>query len=44
MANTSIPVTKRTRDLVKRKKRGGETYDELVHAVFEDYNPNGDDK
>lgn len=35
-----IAVRPETRDLVRSKKRGGETYDELLRRVFEQYEPN----
>lgn len=44
MSKASIPVSKTTRNLVKRKKRGGETYDELIRAVFREYNPDEGDE
>lgn len=44
---TSIPVTPNTRDQVRRLKRGGETWDELVRRMADQYDPDpeteGDD-
>jgi len=39
MANTTIPVSSDTHSLVKSKKRGGESFDDLIERVFEDYEP-----
>lgn len=39
MSKTTIPVSESTRDLVKYKKRGGQTYDDLLRAVFKEYDP-----
>jgi len=36
-----IPVSRSTRDLVKAQKRGGETYDDLLRQMVEQYNPDG---
>lgn len=36
---TSIPVKPETFEAVKRMKRGGETFDELVNKMCERYNP-----
>lgn len=34
-----IPVSKKTRDCVKARKRGGETYDELLRQMVKQYDP-----
>lgn len=34
-----IAVSSETRDLVKAQKRGGETYDELLRKMVEEYDP-----
>lgn len=36
---STIPVTRETRQLVKRNKRGGESYDELLRKMVRQYNP-----
>lgn len=36
---TRIPLSYETRDLVKSYKRGGETYDELIRQMAEQYEP-----
>jgi hypothetical protein len=36
---SSIPCSTRTRDLVKAAKRGGQTYDELLRLMIEQYEP-----
>jgi hypothetical protein len=38
-ANTRIPVSVRTRELVKAQKRGGETYDRLLRRMVNQYDP-----
>lgn len=38
-ANSRIPVTVQTRQLVKAQKRGGETYDDLLQRMVEQYDP-----
>lgn len=37
--NSRIPVSKTTRDLVKAQKRGGESYDELLQKMVDQYTP-----
>ena len=37
---TRIPVQTETRELVKAQKRGGQTYDELLRAMVDQYDPN----
>lgn len=37
--NSSIPCSKRIRDMVKAKKRGGQTYDELLELMVKQYEP-----
>lgn len=39
MTTTRIPVSNKTRDLVKAQKRGGETYDDLLRQMVEQYDP-----
>ena len=39
MSGSRIPVSRRTRDLVKAQKRGGQTYDELLREMVKQYNP-----
>lgn len=34
-----IPVSERTRDLVKAQKRQGQTYDHLLRQMVEQYDP-----
>ena len=41
--HTSISVSEETKELVRSKKRGGITYDELIRTVFERYDPDRDD-
>ena len=36
---SSIPVTGETRQLVKRQKRGGESYDSLLRKMVDQYDP-----
>jgi hypothetical protein len=36
---STIPVTSKTRQLVKRNKRGGESYDELLRKMARQYDP-----
>lgn len=39
-SNTRLPCTKETRDRVLRPlKRGGETYDDLLRKMAEQYDP-----
>lgn len=38
-ASTRIPVTNATRELVKEQKRGGETYDDLLRRMVDQYDP-----
>lgn len=40
-ANSRIPVSRSTHKLVKAQKRGGETYDELLRQMIEQYDPEG---
>lgn len=37
-----IAVTPETRDLVRSMKRGGETYDELLQKMIDQYEPDSD--
>lgn len=37
--DSRIPCSKDTRRLVKRQKRGGETYDSLLRKMARQYNP-----
>jgi hypothetical protein len=37
--NSRIPVTNTTRELVKAQKRGGQTYDELLREMVDQYDP-----
>jgi hypothetical protein len=37
--HSSIPVTGETRQLVKRQKRGGESYDSLLRKMVDQYDP-----
>ncbi len=37
--DTRIAVSTETRDLVKSKKRGGETYDKLLKRMASQYEP-----
>ncbi len=37
--NSRIPVSKKTLELVKAQKRGGETYDELLRRMSIRYDP-----
>ena len=36
---TRIPCSQETRSLVKAQKRGGESYDELLQRMAEQYDP-----
>jgi hypothetical protein len=36
---TSIKLEKQVRDRLKAKKRGGETYNQLIDRMLEQYNP-----
>jgi len=38
-AETRIPVSRETRRLVKRQKRGGQNYDSLLRQMAEQYEP-----
>jgi predicted CopG family antitoxin len=38
MAYTTIPVQDDTRDAIQDLKRGGESYDELLTRMLEQYN------
>lgn len=38
-SRTSIKVSRETRDRVKRLKTGGETYDDLLRQMAEQYDP-----
>lgn len=38
-SETRIPCSNRTRQLVKAQKRGGESYDELLQKMVEQYEP-----
>jgi hypothetical protein len=38
-ATSRIPVTEKTRELVKAQKTGGQTYDELLRLMVEQYDP-----
>jgi hypothetical protein len=38
-AGTSIPCSEEVRRRVKAEKRGGETYDELLQKMVEQYEP-----
>ncbi len=38
-AETAIPCSRDVRDLVKEKKRGGESYDCLLKKMVSQYNP-----
>lgn len=38
-ATSRIPVTEQTRKLVKAQKVGGQTYDELLRQMVEQYDP-----
>lgn len=35
-----IPCSRETRRLVKRQKRGGERYDDLLRKMVDQYDPN----
>lgn len=37
--NSSVPVSGETRRLVKSQKRAGQTYDELLRRMAEQYEP-----
>jgi len=39
MPTTTIPVSRRTRELVKDQKRRGESYDDLLKKMVAQYNP-----
>jgi hypothetical protein len=39
MTKSSIPVSDRTRELVKEQKRHGESYDDLLKKMVLQYNP-----
>lgn len=36
---TSIPISPETRDLARSRKRGGDTWDELLRKMLEQYDP-----
>jgi hypothetical protein len=36
-----IPCSTETRELVKAQKRGGQSYDQLLQRMVEQYNPEG---
>jgi len=36
---TRIPVSRETRRIVKRQKRGGQTYDSLLRRMVKQYEP-----
>lgn len=38
-AGARIAVTPETRDLIRMQKRGGETYDQLLQKMADQYNP-----
>lgn len=38
-ATSRIPVSNETRELVKAQKRGGESYDDLLRKMAEQYDP-----
>jgi glucan phosphoethanolaminetransferase (alkaline phosphatase superfamily) len=37
--DSRIPVSKQTQERIKAQKRGGETYDELLRQMVEQYEP-----
>jgi hypothetical protein len=37
--NARIPASRETRKLVRQQKRGGESYDELLRKMAEQYEP-----
>jgi len=39
VTQTRIPCSRTTRKLVKEQKRGGESYDELLRKMAEQYEP-----
>jgi len=39
MVEATLPVSHDTHEIVRSKKRGGETFDTLVKRVFEEYQP-----
>jgi len=39
MVETTLPVSHDTHEIVRSKKRGGETFDTLIRRVFEEYEP-----
>lgn len=39
MAQTTLPVSFDTHEVVRSKKRGGETFDSLIRRVFDEYQP-----
>lgn len=43
MTDSRIPVSRSTRDLVKAQKRGGQTYDDLLREMVEQYDPDRND-
>jgi hypothetical protein len=40
-SETTIPVSKDTREKVRALKRGGEPYDDLLQKMAEQYDPDG---
>lgn len=41
-AETRIPCSRQTRDLVRSQKRGGESYDDLLRKMVAQYEPDGE--
>jgi len=39
---STIPCSARTREIIRSKKRGGETYDELLRKMVRQYDPDSD--
>ena len=39
MVEATLPVSRDTHEIVRSKKRGGETFDTLVKRVFKQYQP-----
>ncbi|WP_254273288.1 hypothetical protein [Haloarcula marina] len=37
--HTTIPVSKRTHELVRKQKRAGESYDDLLKKMVHQYEP-----
>jgi len=42
-SDSRIPCSRSTRRLVKAQKRGGESYDELLQKMVDQYEPGEDD-